>query len=409
MIRLTPRFTVSVLPLLWCCVVILSAQSTFEDVVRNLRNPDPKLRLNAVRLLREAQYPEALVPIAALINDPINEIQLEAIAAELSYFLVEELPARRRVALVVEVRNPGRAPAAFDAGPLAVWPNAAPPELISALLKAVDDDNQKVRLEAIYTLGIVARPPLAAEASVLLVKGLDHYDPAIRTGAARVIGRTQAKSAGDALIKAMNDSSAQVRYAAMRALGELREERAIQALTEQLAHYKKGEGAWSALDALARIAHPSTAEVFRIRLSDRDPDLRRAAAEGIGRAGVSSEIATLQVAATNDEAEMVRAAAAFALQKLGEKYLDRLVDFMDSDRTAPQIQAYLLELGPPIVGELVSRLQEPDAGIRRHVVEVLGAIGNDTTIAALTPLTQDRSRDVALAASRAIERIKMKE
>ena len=92
----------------------------FDDVIRNLRNPDPKVRLAAVQLLRESKYPEAIAPMAALVTDPVDQIQLEAIGAELSFFLVEDVPAKKRVALVVEVRNPGRAPAAFELGPLAV-------------------------------------------------------------------------------------------------------------------------------------------------------------------------------------------------------------------------------------------------------------------------------------------------
>ena len=89
---------------------------------------------------------------------------------------------------------------AFEAGPLAVWPKAAPPELIDALLTAVDDDNKKVRLEAMYTLGVVASASGAAlpePAAARLIKALDHYDPAIRTAAARVVGRLQVKSASD--------------------------------------------------------------------------------------------------------------------------------------------------------------------------------------------------------------------
>ena len=98
--------------------------------MRNLRNPDPKARLNAVRLLREARYPEAIVPLAALVNDPLDPIQLEAIAAELSFFLVEDIPQRRRVGVRVEVRNRGAAATAFELGPLAVWPRPAPPEVV---------------------------------------------------------------------------------------------------------------------------------------------------------------------------------------------------------------------------------------------------------------------------------------
>src|SRR4026208_1249593 len=138
MIRIITLF-LCIGPLL--CGAAAAQQARFDDVVRNLRNPDPKARLNAVRLLREAKYPEAIVPIAPLVNDPLDPIQLEAIAAELSFFLVQDLPERRRLGFVVEVRNRGTAAEAFELGPLAVRPRPAPPELVNALLKAVDDEN----------------------------------------------------------------------------------------------------------------------------------------------------------------------------------------------------------------------------------------------------------------------------
>src|SRR5215216_3672610 len=81
-----------------CSAATAFAQTAkFEDVVRNLRNPDQKIRVSAVRLLREAGYAEAIVPIAPLVNDPIDEIQLEAIDSELAFFLVEPVPAKKRV------------------------------------------------------------------------------------------------------------------------------------------------------------------------------------------------------------------------------------------------------------------------------------------------------------------------
>ena len=111
---------------------IAQQPAKFEDVVRNLRNPDPKIRISAVRLLRETGYAEAITPLASVITDQVNEIQLEAIDAELSFFLVEPVPTKKRVALVVEVRTEGRAPAAFELGPLAVWPKPVPVELVDA-------------------------------------------------------------------------------------------------------------------------------------------------------------------------------------------------------------------------------------------------------------------------------------
>ena len=381
-------------------------QVRFDDVIRNLRNPDPKVRLASVQLLRESKYPEAIEPLASLVNDPLDQIQLEAIATELSFFLTQDVPSKKRLGYVVEVRNPAHAQAAFDMGTLALESRLAPPDLVDALLKAVDDDNPKVRSEAIYTVGTIARPPLNESQGALLIKALDHYDPAIRAAAARVAGRLSVASAADALIHAINDSQAPVRFAAMRSLGLLGERRAIQALTEQLTFYGKGEGAWSALDALAHIADSSSVPLFKVRLTDKDPFLRRAAAEGLGRAQDSSEQSALQVGAGNDSSEMVRAAMGFALQKLGRNYIPRLVESLDSEKLAPQIAEYLLELGPSVAPTLVSHLQDPSPAIRGNVATVLGALGDAATVTALQPLTGDKDRSVAQAATRAIDRIK---
>jgi HEAT repeat protein len=384
-------------------LVALAQQPEMEDVIRNLRKPDAEAEFSALETLRHTRYVEAL-KIAPLINDPVEQIQLSAIATELSFYLVDDVPARKRLRFVVEKEI---APQAFDRGPLAAWPSTAPPELTDALLKAIDDKSRRVRVEAIYSFGVIARPPLRDEDATRLIAALDHDDAAIRAGAARVVGRLQVKSAGDKLIKALNDSSPQVRYSAMRALGEIREERAIGALTDQLKYYSKGEGAWSALDALARIGHASSVPLFKSRLSDKDEYLRRAAAEGLGRTGDTTEIATLQTGATTDPSPMARAAMTFAMQRLGQNYLPRLVDVLTSARLTLQIQEYLLELGEGIVPDLLPRLKEPTPEIRAGVAEILGALGDASTVPALEPLTKDTDRTVAGAATEAIARIGM--
>lgn len=382
---------------------VSAQQLRFDDVVRNLRNPDPKARLSAVRLLREAKYPEAVVPMAPLVLDPVDDIQLETIAAELSFFLEQDVKSKRMVGFVVEKRRSAIAGAAFDLGPFAVWPRVVPGELVTALLQAVDDENPKVRLEAIYATGVIAKAPLAADQVALLIKALDHYDPAIRAGAARVIGRLKVAEAGEALLKAVNDSKAEVRYAAMRALGAIREPRAIAALTEQFAYYKKGEGAWSALDALARIGSPASVQLFKDRLPDKDAYIRRAATEGLGRAGDTASIDTLERNTASDEAAMVRLATAFALQKLGRNYAARIVDLMGSSpKVTAQGQEYLVELGSSMVPTLLPRLQDPDADMREAVADVLGIIGDATTLPALEAAAKDRDASVASAARRAI-------
>ena len=183
----------------------------------------------------------------------------------------------------------------------------------------------------------------------------------------------------------------------------------MQALMEQLKFYGKGEGAWSALDALARIAHPSSAPLFKTRISDKDPFMRRAAAEGLARIGDASEAPAIQTAATSESSETVRAAMTFAMVKFGQNYMARLIDFFGSDRTAIQVQEYLLEIGPSVLPELTPKLKEPVAGVRAGVVEIIGALGQSDSIPVLEPLTRDRDRGVAETAVVAIERIKMRQ
>jgi HEAT repeat protein len=105
---------------------------------------------------------------------------------------------------------------------------------------------------------------------------------------------------------------------------------------------------------------------------------------------------------------MVRAAAAFALQKLGRNYIPRLVESMDSSKLTEQVGEYLIELGPQVADALLPHLKDPDESIRGNVALVLGAIGSQAHVTALEALAQDRDRDVVRAAGRAVERIKMR-
>ena len=374
------------LALLTSALPAFGQQLRFDDVVRNLRNPDPKIRMSAIHLLRDAKYPEAVAPIAPLVMDPVDDIQLEAIAAELSFFLDQDVRSKKMVGFVLEKRKSAIAQGAFEA--------------------AVDDDNGKVRLEAIYATGVIARAPIAAENVERLKKTLDHYDPPVRAAAANVIARLAVPGTADALLKAVNDSQAEVRYAAMRALGRIKDERAVGALTEQLAYYKKGEGAWSALDALAHIASKSSIPVFRERLADRDQYLRRAAAEGIGRTADAESADTIEKIANTDDSAMVRLACVFALQQLGRNNVGRIIDLMASPKVMAQGQDYLIEIGSPAVSSAAARLQDPDPDMREAMAEVLGAIGDSSSMAALEAATKDRDGSVASAAKRAIARLR---
>ena len=109
---------------------VAAQPARFEDVVRNLRNPDPKARLARCGCCGKRSIPKRSSRSRRWSTIPLDPIQLEAIAAELSFFLVQDLPERRRLGSWSKSATAATAAEAFELGPLAVWPRPAPPELI---------------------------------------------------------------------------------------------------------------------------------------------------------------------------------------------------------------------------------------------------------------------------------------
>ncbi|MGE3601393.1 MAG: HEAT repeat domain-containing protein, partial [Dehalococcoidia bacterium] len=244
----------------------LSAQRTvsFEQVVGDLGSDRVDVRLAAVRALKASPYPESAVPLSRVVVDPDDLVQMEAIGAILNIYLAEKIVPSRRVGLIVEVRSRVAAEAAFDAGSSAVEPRPVPDEVLAALRTALQDEHPRVALEAAYAFGILA-PEVSGpqRAGVLrasaneLAGRIGSPRPDLRLAAVRVIDRLYAvrpgdppvpESVGDALVTALNDTSAATRVAAMNALGALRYARGLQALTDLVNHHERGQTAAIALD-----------------------------------------------------------------------------------------------------------------------------------------------------------------
>ena len=102
---------------------------------------------------------------------------------------------------------------------------------------------------------------------------------------------------------------------------------------------------------------------------------------------------------------MVRIATACALQKLGRNYAARLVDMMTSSKVQAQGQEYLIELGPAMVATIVPRIQEPGLALREALIDVLGVIGDASTLPVLQAAAKDPNASIAAAAKRAAARI----
>ncbi|MCU1384096.1 MAG: hypothetical protein JWL71_2793 [Acidobacteria bacterium] len=399
----------------------LPAQVPFEQAAQDLASPDSGTRMRAVQLLKQAAYPEAAIPLAATLTDPQDAIQLEAIAAELNIFLADPIVPKKRVALVVEVRSAVQAEPAFAAGPGALGPRPVPIEVLTALRTAARDDNPRVAIEALYAFGALAvQPGGVVRRDLLRLAGPDvaafigSSDPAMRFAAVRVLGRVFARRAGDeevestvgdAVITALNDNDRAVKSAAMLALGAMRYDRGVQALTDLFAYYGKGEAAERALDALAHIARPTSAPLFTAQLASRSAALRGIAIEGLARLGDRTQLPAIQAAIDKERDPAVTLAGAFAQVLLGNAATDQVSDSLGRPRVRDQAKRYVVEMAPGRTTTFAHQLLDSDAQIRLDVVDALGLAGDPAAMAAIEPLIADRDPQVARAAERAVARL----
>ncbi len=388
-----------------------------------MSSPDPGKRLNAVQVLKAAAYPEAALPLAPLVLDAFDDVQLEAIGAELNIFLADKIIPKKRVGLVVEVRNHIEAEPTFSAGPSALGAARVPSVVLTSLATASRDPNARVAVEAMYAFGALAnetpaadRPAVLSQSGPILAASIGAIDPMLRLAAIRVIGRVFARRTddapieevvGDAIISALNDREATIQQTAMWALGVMKYDRAVQGLNELFRYHQRGPLAAAALDALARIGHPSSISLFEAQLTGKNAPFKQIAIEGLARYRRSVH---------GRRPSRPRSKARRTMRSCSPRTLPTsssptatstpIVESLTRSKLHDQAWQYLLELAPGRTAAFGRHLQDPDERIRRDVVEILGLSADRGALPLLEPLSNDRVEIVAQAAVRAVARLK---
>jgi len=392
------------------------------DPAADLKSPDRNARRRAVQQLSESGRADAAVAIAPAIGDADNEVQLDAIAAELNIFLAEKITTRRRVGLLIEMRNKVAAEPIFDAGAFVLGPKPVPLEVLTALRKTSRDETPKVAMESLFAFGVLGFEPsgtvrreLLAASEQDLAALVDAPDPSVRLTALRVATRVYARRpsdegshqiVGDAVITALNDKEAEIRRTAMETIGAMRYERAIQALTDLFRFYGRGELAESALDALARIAHPTSMAFLGSQLGSNNPNIRTIALEGLARSGDRTKTRDIQAVTGSERNDTALLAGTFALAMLGNGTIDPIIEALTRTKTHDQAFSYLIELAPGRTRLFTRAAQDPDEHLRADIADVLGMSLDPAALPLLEPMTRDRDAATVRAADRAIARIR---
>jgi HEAT repeat protein len=397
------------------------AQPAFQELLYDLQSPRDATRVKAARAIATSGYPEAASALVPLLADRAAAVQLAAIDALVGMALASAPGAN--VAATFKRIHGSIAWSVFEAGPLVVRPRTWPPQLLTGLAAALRDEDEEVRSAAAGALAVIGSPAVSAPSPAALnalavdvIYALRSRDAHTRAAVARAAGAIFTPPAGaavsvaigDALIAALNDSEPRVRAAAADALGWVRETRAEQALRDRFAFFREGPDAETALQALARMAGPASAGVFRRALTAGEASHRLLATEGLGRLRDRTAIGALSAAAERERQPSVLVATAFAFYLLGERSnLQRLVEALLVPDVARQARAYLTELGATAAAELHPWLKQDDPALRKAVAEVLGLSGHAASEGPLEQVARgDTDRAVAEAARQAILRLR---
>ncbi len=402
--------------------MLAASQVSFEEAIGELGSSDAGARLRAATLLKASAYPEAAIPLAKAVGDPQDQIQLEAIEAELNIFLSHKIVPKKRVGLVIEVRSKIAAESAFSAGPLALGAAAVPMEVLTALRMAARDDNPRVGLEALYAFGTLASSPAGAARRELQQSSIAELssmvgarDEALRAAAVRVIGRVfeaQASndeadmSVGDAIITVLNDKNRLIKRAAMDTLGAMRYGRAVDALTQLVEFFGHGELAEAAFDALGRIGHPISVPLFASQLAAKAPGMRATAVEGLARVGDSSQMTAIQAALKGERSDAVIFAGTFAAAMLADGPIEGIADALLRPKAHDLAKQYLTEIARVRVDRLGRYAQDPSPGMRADIADILGLSGDAAALPVVEALAKDQEKLVALSGERAAARLR---
>jgi HEAT repeat protein len=186
----------------------------------------------------------------------------------------------------------------------------------------------------------------------------------------------------------------------------MRYEAALQPLTDLFNERSKGDVAEGALDALARIAHPSSIELFKSQLTSPEAGLRAIAVAGLGRSGVDRRT-LIEVMDTIgfERSDDVLVSMDFAWIMVENSTIDPLGEGLLQQSRHDLALAYLIEIASLRSAKFFAYALDPDPRLRADVANILGVTRDPRGLPLVQPMLKDKNPIVVQAAERAIARM----
>jgi HEAT repeat protein len=189
------------------------------------------------------------------------------------------------------------------------------PRASKALLAHFDTQDALLRSAVVRAILRIADDGVVAD----IARFLRHPEKKVRMLAAHALGQTHGAQAAKELQQALQDEFFDVREAAVKALGELRDPEVVDILLKLAQEPQRYPYVW-VVDSLGKIGNPKALPALMAALQHHSFDVKEAAMDGVTRLRAKEAIPAL-ISFLDDANARLRQSAAKALEKL-RKYVE---------------------------------------------------------------------------------------
>jgi HEAT repeat protein len=376
-----------------------------------VKDPDPLIRVEAVRAIAEIGSQYSLTPLTQALADSDPEVQIRATDGLVNFYV----PGYSKTALSSSIRRTGDSVSGkfrqeHEARVLDPWIQARP-EIIAAIARVLrESPDLTVRANAARALGVLR----GQEAVPDLHAALRSKDTTLIYESLVALEKVRDPRSGPAVRFLFRDPEEKIAVAAIETAGLVRSRETLPDLEAIYARSSAMPVRRATLNAMAAIADPESRQRFVEALPAGDDELRAAALEGLGRLKIPTDVPSIDAAFSSERKVRPKLAAAFALVnngrlELGEgSPLSYLISSLNSRAWAGVAEPYLVELARTKSVRTVLERNVATASKNEKIAlsRVLAFSGDRDTITALERLSRDGEPAVMEEAVRALRTLK---
>lgn len=334
-------------------------------LIEALKDEDPGLRNQAARLLGDLKAEEAIIPLGNLLDDPKYWVSRSAV---------------------------------FSLGRI------GSPAVIPFLKKALKHYKPDVQEAALIGLGEIQDKSAIPDVSRLMVVADDQY---VRWEAMKVLEKMEEGAAIEALVKTLDDKKAGAvsRRIAAEILGELKVKSALPDLLEAFSA-KDAEIRWAAVEAVGKIGDVKAREAVEAMLNDKNLDVKMFAIGALGSFGRKESITALSRLLSSKTTE-VRKNTIRSLRKIGGseaiKYIRKALRDSDDYIRVQAIETLAALYDVESLDEIKLLASDRSPSIRTAVMHAMGKLNGESCLDILRSGKEDKNYWVKSEAERALE------